>query len=171
MTRRIKELTETGYSVIPDVIGVEDIEKIQASMSGAFADRAGTRRLIEEPWCWELATRLMHDPRLRDPLPDDPRAVQCTVFIKSAEKNWLVSLHQDLSIPVAERIDSPNCSGWSEKESQLFVQPPVWFLELMLAIRVHLDDCDERNGALRVVPSSHTLGRLDRGVAPRIRDE
>jgi hypothetical protein len=33
-------------------------------------------------------------------------AVQCTLFEKSPRKNWLVSLHQDLSIPVRERVSS-----------------------------------------------------------------
>jgi ectoine hydroxylase-related dioxygenase (phytanoyl-CoA dioxygenase family) len=98
------------------------------------------------------------DSRLCDSLPVHSLAIQCTLFIKSTEKNWLVSLHQDLSIPVGERVDSPLYSGWSEKERQLFVQPPVSFLERMLVIRVHLDDCDQRNGALRVVPGSHTMG-------------
>jgi len=31
----------------------------------------------------------------------------------------------------------------------------------MLAIRIHLDDCDERNGVLRVLPGTHRLGRLN----------
>jgi hypothetical protein len=36
----------------------------------------------------------------------------------------------------------------------------------MLTTRLHLDDCDETNGALRVLPGSHRLGRLS---AQRIR--
>jgi hypothetical protein len=30
----------------------------------------------------------------------------------------------------------------------------------MLTLRLHLDDCDEASGAMRVVPSSHQYGRL-----------
>ena len=30
----------------------------------------------------------------------------------------------------------------------------------MLTVRLHLDDADEFNGALRVLPGSHRLGRL-----------
>jgi len=30
----------------------------------------------------------------------------------------------------------------------------------MLAVRLHLDDCDESNAPLRVIPGSHLLGRL-----------
>jgi ectoine hydroxylase-related dioxygenase (phytanoyl-CoA dioxygenase family) len=31
----------------------------------------------------------------------------------------------------------------------------------MLTVRLHLDDCDESNGALQVIPGSHQAGRLD----------
>jgi ectoine hydroxylase-related dioxygenase (phytanoyl-CoA dioxygenase family) len=81
-----------------------------------------------------------------------------------------VALHRDLSIPVSEPIDSVRCTGWSEKDGSLFVQPPTSVLEELVAIRVHLDDCDERNGALRVVPGSHRLGRLSSAQACLARD-
>jgi ectoine hydroxylase-related dioxygenase (phytanoyl-CoA dioxygenase family) len=70
-------------------------------------------------------------------------------------------LHQDLSIPVRDRVESPECSGWSEKEGQLYVQPPVSVLERLVAVRVHIDDCPAESGALRVVPHSHLEGRID----------
>jgi ectoine hydroxylase-related dioxygenase (phytanoyl-CoA dioxygenase family) len=41
----------------------------------------------------------------------------------------------------------------------------------VLALRLHLDDCNERNGALRVVPGSHRLGRLTTAEAIRAKDE
>jgi ectoine hydroxylase-related dioxygenase (phytanoyl-CoA dioxygenase family) len=31
----------------------------------------------------------------------------------------------------------------------------------MLAVRIHLDDCHPDNGALRVLPRTHALGRLN----------
>lgn len=40
------------------------------------------------------------------------------------------------------------------------VQPPVGVLENMLALRFHLDESGQDNGALRVIPGSHRLGRL-----------
>ncbi len=40
--------------------------------------------------------------------------VQCTLLVKSDQNNWLVSLHQGLSIPVAGHVDSPGCQVWSE---------------------------------------------------------
>lgn len=41
------------------------------------------------------------------------------------------------------------------------MQPPVALLAQMIAVRLHLDDCDASNGALRVIPGSHRVGRLD----------
>jgi ectoine hydroxylase-related dioxygenase (phytanoyl-CoA dioxygenase family) len=43
-------------------------------------------------------------------------------------------------------------------------------LESIVAVRLHLDDCNERNGALRVVPGSHRLGRLSSDEAHRERE-
>jgi len=154
------QLADVGYAVIPELIEQDDICDLIHNLP---ASSAGTRRLLDAPWCATLATRIARDQRVRDALPENAVAVQCTLFSKSKEANWLVPLHQDLSIPVAERVDSEQCSGWSEKEGELFVQPPVCVLEQLLAIRLHLDDCDEQNGALRVVPRSHRLGRLNSG--------
>ena len=101
---------------------------------------------------------------LRSRLPDivaaDHVAFQCTYFEKSQASNWLVALHQDLSIPVLEKIPHPALRGWSQKDGELHVQAPDVLLEQLVAIRLHLDDCDANNGALSVVPGSHALGRL-----------
>jgi hypothetical protein len=166
-----RELTDNGYAVVPDLIDIDEVDRIGRFVMDTLAVTAGTRRLIELPWCRDLADWLIRSSRVCDSLPVDPQAIQCSLFIKSPEKNWLVSLHQDLSVPVAERVDSVLYSGWSEKEGQLFAQPPVSFLEHVLAIRVHLDDCDEQNGALRVVPGSHMMGRLDSSATLRVRSD
>lgn len=126
--------------------------------------------MLDFDWCASLAREMRAAPWLRPHLPSDAVAVQCTSFVKSADHNWLVSIHQDLSIPVAERVESSACSGWSEKEGEVFVQPPVGVLETVLAVRLHLDDCDESNGALRVVPGSHKLGRVSSAEALQLRE-
>jgi len=38
--------------------------------------------------------------------------------------------------------------------------PPVSVLERMVSVRIHLDDCSDSNGALRVLPGTHNLGRV-----------
>jgi hypothetical protein len=85
--------------------------------------------LLSEAWCRALARSLCLHPALARLLPVNAVATQCTLFEKSPQRNWLVSLHQDLSIPVKERVVSNELSGWSEKQGCVFVQPPVSVLE------------------------------------------
>lgn len=168
-TGTTESLATKGYSVIPSVLSHRELEAQTAEINKAAGNDAGNRRLLDLPWCNEIAERLHAHPHLRTILPGDFRAVQCTLFAKSIENNWLVSLHQDLSIPVAERVESLLCTGWSQKSENIFVQPPVSVLESLVAVRLHIDDCDERNGALRVVPASHLLGRLKPELAQEVR--
>lgn len=79
-------------------------------------------------------------------------------FDKPAGSNWLVAWHQDLMINVAERAEAPGFGPWTAKAGWVAVQPPVAVLENPVTIRVHLDDCDATNGALKVVPGSHRGG-------------
>ena len=74
--------------------------------------------------------------------------------------NWKVPWHQDLTIEVRKKLDVSGFGPWSTKAGVVHVQPPASTLENMLAVRIHLDDCDESNGPLRVIPGSHRLGRL-----------
>jgi hypothetical protein len=165
-----ESFADDGYSVIPNVLNSVDADDVADLISGILGSKAGTRRLLDIEWCARMADRLACDPRLREFLPASAQVVQCTLFAKGAASNWLVSLHQDLSVPVAERVESPACSGWSQKQDDTFVQPPISVLQNVLAVRLHLDECDERNGALRVVPGSHRLGRLRPDEVGRARE-
>ncbi len=97
--------------------------------------------------------------------------VRSTLFDKTPVSNWKVPWHQDLTIAVSERIDSEGYGPWSVKEGVTHVQPPSEVLKCMITVRVHLDACPETNGALRVMPGSHVLGRIDQNEAPRYVDE
>jgi hypothetical protein len=164
-------LSADGYALLRNFLSDKETDDLTERVSQLGDGYAGNRRLLDMPWCAHLGERVRMDRRLQELLAIESRTIQCTLFVKSAARNWLVALHQDLSIPVAERVDSPACSGWSQKEGNLFVQPPIVVLEQIVAIRLHLDDCDEQNGGLRVVPRSHRLGRLNAGEALRARDE
>ena len=166
--KAVSQFKKDGYFVIPAVIDAVLNRRLGAFVGG-IASGAGSRRLLDEAWCAHLAGALRGDARIRSLLPRDAVAVQCTLFNKSPAKNWLVALHQDLSIPVSSRVDSPECSGWSEKEGQLYVQPPVSVLVRLVAVRLHIDDCPAESGALRVVPHSHMEGRVDPSQAEVLR--
>jgi ectoine hydroxylase-related dioxygenase (phytanoyl-CoA dioxygenase family) len=87
-------------------------------------------------------------------------AVRGILFDKVPEANWKVPWHQDVTIAVRAREDIEGFGPWSMKAGVLHVQPPAQVLERMISIRLHLDACDESNGALHVIPGSHCAGRI-----------
>ncbi|MES2820933.1 MAG: phytanoyl-CoA dioxygenase family protein [Pseudomonadota bacterium] len=161
-------LSSQGYETLKAVCDQQTCAALAEQASAACSAAAGTRNLLAEPWCQALVGRLLRHPGLAERIPTGFLAVQCTYFEKSSHCNWLVPLHQDLSIPVASRVDHPHLKGWSQKEGVTYVQPPEQVLAELLAIRLHLDDCGPADGPLRVVPGSHRLGRLDAASMARM---
>lgn len=84
--------------------------------------------------------------------------VKSIYFDKPEGSNWYVAYHQDLTISVDKRLDIPGFGPWTVKQNQFAVQPPLDVLENNFTIRIHLDDTDADNGALRVVNGSHRKG-------------
>ena len=156
-------LETDGFMVLPPFLDAGECERLAIAAARFGASRAGSRRLLEHPAISETALRIRALPELAGSMQDDAVAVQCTLFAKTKDRNWSVTPHQDIGIPVAEHVDSPECTGWSRKESILFVQPPASVLETLLAVRLQLDDCAEDTGPLEAVPGSHRLGRLRSG--------
>ena len=130
----------------------------------------GSRNLLQHGWCRDMARQLRTDPALASMMEADLVAVQCTYFEKSATRNWLVPLHQDVSIAVAARVDDASLSGWSCKEGTWYVRAPLPVLEKLIAVRVHLDPCGPDDGPLRVVPGSHRHGVVSDTAAAALRD-
>jgi ectoine hydroxylase-related dioxygenase (phytanoyl-CoA dioxygenase family) len=89
---------------------------------------------------------------------NDYFAVKSIYFDKPEESNWFVAYHQDLTISVNKKVDLPGYSSWTNKHNQFAVQPPVDIFENNFTIRIHLDDTDENNGALKVISGSHCNG-------------
>lgn len=151
---------EDGFALIADLLDDAACAGIGPVLLAPGAV-GGSRCLLCLDWCADLARTLRAHPALQPLVPSTHVAVQCTYFEKSATRNWLVGIHQDLSIPVAARVDSTELKGWSEKEGAVFVQPPRFVLEQMIAIRLHIDPCGEDDGPLRFVPGSHRQGIFD----------
>ena len=108
-------LTSEGFAVVEGVLARHECQQLAASAAQMVAATAGSRRLMTASWCQSLAAKLRADPRLQEVLPANYVATQCTYFSKCASRNWLVPIHQDLSIPVAEKVSAPGLRGWSEK--------------------------------------------------------
>ncbi|MEO3403132.1 phytanoyl-CoA dioxygenase family protein [Mucilaginibacter sp. CAU 1740] len=95
---------------------------------------------------------------LKQLLGDGYFAVKSIYFDKPALSNWFVAWHQDLTISVDKKAEIGGYGPWTVKHNQFAVQPPLGILEDNFTIRVHLDDTDEGNGALKVIPGSHLKG-------------
>jgi hypothetical protein len=168
------QFARQGVVLVPEVLTARECAVIAGETASVESPAqhisgAGTRNLLAQAWCRQLAAKLRTHTALAALLPADAVAVQCTYFEKSPQRNWLVPPHQDLNIPVAARVDDAALRGWSEKEGALYVQPPAQVLAQLVAVRLHVDDCNEEDGPLKVVPGSHLHGPLPARDAAALR--
>lgn len=160
----IESVEQDGFKIVPGVLSLDEISILACALGDVSG--AGRRGLLGSPAVTALASSLRLLGLVRPHVSTPPRPVRAIYFDKSPATNWLVTWHQDLTLVVRTPFDVPGFGPWSVKDGVQHVQPPVGLLEKMLTVRLHLDDCDENNGALRVLPGTHRLGRLD---AQRIR--
>ena len=159
----IAEIDARGFTTAPFCVSPSQCDELLDELP--IASRAGVRggarlRLDEAPSLRRAATQ----PGLRDfasPIlgrPAFPVHLRC--LDKTGDANWQVAWHQDVTGAVRERVDTIGFRAWSSKRGVPHVQPPVSVRERMVALRLHLDDCGDANGPLRVIPGSHKSGRL-----------
>ena len=156
-----------GFSTVSQVLGVADQQEL-LDLLGTVSG-AGRRGLLASPAVAVLARSERLLGLVRPHLAHEPFPVRAIYFDKSPEANWFVSWHQDLTLALRSRVEVSGFSPWSVKEGVPHVQPPVALLEQMLTVRLHLDDTDESNGALRILPGSHRLGRLSSAQIQELR--
>lgn len=75
-------------------------------------------------------------------------------FDKIPQANFHVPFHQDVVIPCRDDNTTKIVTGVSHK------QLPSKILQQLIAVRIHLDDNNESNGPLEVIPGSHNYGIL-----------
>ncbi|HEX2855590.1 MAG TPA: phytanoyl-CoA dioxygenase family protein [Opitutaceae bacterium] len=155
-----------GVEIFEDVLTAAAVDALTAALPQSVA---GLRNLLQHS---NAVRALAHSPAVRDLLVqldgENARPVRAVFFDKNPAHNWKVPWHQDLTIAVAERREVPGFKAWSVKDGVLHVQPPAELLARMITLRIHLDDCDARNGPLRVIPGSHRGGRLHAAEIARL---
>lgn len=158
------KIQQDGFAVLDRVIEPGRVDELLQEIAGidnVASHRAGIRNLLNlVPLIRLLANSDPFHSIVRSVLGDEARVVRGIYFDKHKDANWKVLWHQDLTIAVRARIDVDGYGPWSIKAGIQHVQPPVSILQNMLTLRLHLDDTDETNGALRVLPRSHLQGRL-----------
>lgn len=157
-------LGEAGFAVLQELVSLKGL-----SVDGGHA---GLRQIHRRN---SAASQIANSTPVRNVVAEvlGPRAqlVRSVLFDKTAEQNWGVPWHQDLTIAVKTRKEIPGFIGWSIKDGIHHVQAPSEILETMLTVRIHLDDCGVENGPLKVLPGTHKNGWLNAEQIQRLRGE
>ncbi|BAU53617.1 phytanoyl-CoA dioxygenase family protein [Mucilaginibacter gotjawali] len=163
-----QQIADSGFSVFEDIYTIDEINSIGAILNKAdrsektfrqtadlFAIRQFLKVLPEvKPLVFNQNLRSVIDALFGN----DYFVVKSIYFDKPEKSNWFVAWHQDLTISVDKKADVPGYSAWTVKHDQFSVQPAVEILKDIFTIRIHLDDTDGNNGALKVIPGSHLKG-------------
>lgn len=162
------QLNDIGFTTLENIYSTEEIkqilsiiEQVETSKSTfrKSADLFAIRQFLKEI---PASTKLIFNENLttmvRQLFGDDYFVVKSIYFDKPKTSNWFVSYHQDLTISVDKKVELQNFGPWTVKQHQFAVQPPIDILKNIFTVRIHLDDTDENNGALKVLAKSHLKG-------------
>ncbi len=164
-----------GFALIPSLLSSAEIAELLSLLEANLTPeqgRAGVRDVMDAlPALRAIASHEGVRFIVDGVLGPEALVVRATLFDKTDAANWKVPWHQDLTIAVQERRDTAGYGPWSVKAGIQHVQPPTAVLNRMLTVRLHLDPCPASNGALRVMPGTHHLGRLDQNHIARFVSE
>ncbi|MGH9318818.1 MAG: phytanoyl-CoA dioxygenase family protein [Vicinamibacteria bacterium] len=166
------DLERDGFTIIPDALEPELVEELSSAIAGfpggerqrgvyarggIYALRnlydlvPGTRKALQASAVREV---------VRGVLAPEAFCVRAIFLDKTPRANWKVPWHQDATVVVKERAEVTGFGPWSMKAGLQHVMAPPGTLSAMLTLRLHLDDCSESSGAMRVIRASHQYGRL-----------
>ncbi len=164
----IQKVNKSGFTIVEEIYTKKEIDNIIAVIDNAdkskdtfrkAADLFAIRQFLKEI---PAVQPTLFNPKLKEIIRkvfgNNYFSVKSIYFDKPAASNWYVAYHQDLTISVNKKNDIPGFGPWTTKQNQFAVQPPINILEDNFTLRIHLDDMDENNGALRVIEGSHLKG-------------
>jgi predicted DNA-binding transcriptional regulator YafY len=168
-----------GYAVLENMYTSKEVGRMLSMINKATCDgEKGSRSedlfairclLQEIPNLKPLLFNSNLRNLIREGLGADYFLTKAIYFDKPPKSNWFVSWHQDVPINVKEKKETEGFCGWTNKGGLVSVRPPLEYLQSAFTVRIHLDDTDEQNGALKVIPRTHLSILSDQEIA-EIRD-
>jgi ectoine hydroxylase-related dioxygenase (phytanoyl-CoA dioxygenase family) len=162
------QIQEKGFTTINNVFSNYQIEKILQLIDRSDTSKETFRRSSDLFAIRQILNEVIGIDKLvlNDEIKffidslfgSDYFLVKSIYFDKPEQSNWFVSYHQDLTISVDRKVILDEYSKWTVKQDQFSVQPPLDILKQIYTVRIHLDQTDENNGALKVIPGSHLKG-------------
>lgn len=161
----MNKLAQHGFDIIPNVFSHHEIEEINGKLD-QFSSQTEKRipihaiRNVMEivPELFDLITNKKLRSIVENIFGKNCTLIKSIYFDKPENSNWFVAYHQDLTINVTDKIELAKYSNWTVKNGFYGVQPPQEILKNITTLRIHLDDTNEFNGALKVIPGSHLDG-------------
>lgn len=154
-------LASQGFVILPGFLDESELQQLRQACQ-PISDQYGVRQVLQNypsihhALNWNKLHALLHAVEMINAQP-----VRSIFFNKSADHNWLVSWHQDMTICVDQKTELAGYSKWTYKKDVHYVEPPAAVLEAMLTCRIALDDASAENAALKVIAGSHQSGKLD----------
>jgi Phytanoyl-CoA dioxygenase (PhyH) len=136
MTRKetVDEFDKNGFEILKNVLPRERCDALAAELSAlhqrqkesAKSRLGGVRNLLRLlPQVADVAHSAEIMDILEERLAKHAFPVRALFFDKTADANWRVAWHQDLTIAVAERIETPEFEAWSIKEEIVHFNHPA----------------------------------------------
>lgn len=165
---QIDDFLVNGFATVDNIYTPREVEKLFELISQTNSNKQTFRKSVD---LFAIRQFLKEVPVAIDTIFNDKIksvltqllgekyfVVKSIYFDKPHTSNWYVSYHQDLTISVDKKITLNGFDFWTTKQNQFSVQPPLDVLQNIVTVRIHLDDTNENNGALKVVPKSHLKG-------------
>ncbi len=159
------DISENGFAVVEDVYSAEELNEIIRTIEEIDQSKPTFRKtndlfairqfLREIPQAKSIIFNSQLNTVINNLFGKGYFVVKSIYFDKPERSNWFVAWHQDLTISVDSKQDLEGYSSWTVKQNQYAVQPPIDILEDNFTIRIHLDNINVDNGALKVIPGSH----------------
>ncbi len=164
----LNELNHQGFRILNDVYSANQTSIIKEELQRYFAKSNETpfgkrRLLLDIP---ALIPLLFTNELVNLVKSIDRKAflTKAIYFDKPEGANWYVTWHQDVPINVTTKVEMDGYAGWTQKQDVVSVRPPIEISKNIFTIRIHLDDTTAQNGALSVIPASHTKRLLSNEI-------
>ncbi len=164
-----QKLEHQGFAILPDVFSQREIVQLKSTLDKSLGLKENKihsqRRLLQAVPKLKKVLFNNHLLRIIHHIQPDAFLVKSIYFDKTPETNWFVTWHQDIPINVSGKKEADGFSRWTFKEGIHSVCPPEEYCKNIFTLRIHLDDTDELNGALKVLPGSHQKHYSDSEIA------
>ena len=161
----MKKLKRNGYAILENLYTAKETGKMLSMINRATED---PERFPRGEEVFAVRFLLRGIPKLKEVLFNrnlrtlikegfgaDYFLTKAIYFDKPPQSNWYETWHQDVPVNVNTKTEQEGFRGWTSKKGLVSVCPPLEYLQSAFTIRIHLDDTDEKNGALKVIPKSH----------------